>query len=68
MAVGRGAKLGPGELLTEMEVSDGASLKGTGRRACIHFEACREVNGKHDKKVHGESLSSHSRKGLSLGL
>ena len=68
MAVGRGAKLGPGQFLTEMEVSDGASLKGTGRRARIRFEARREVNGKHDKKVHGESLSSHTRKVLSLGL
>lgn len=66
-AVGHGDKLGPGWFLTEVEASDGASLQGTRRRPCIHFEAGREVNGKHDKKIQGENLSSHTRKVFSFG-
>jgi len=51
-----------------MKYSESRGDSEGNRRACIHSEACGEVNGKHDKRIHGENLSSHTREVLSLGL
>lgn len=43
MAVGCRQWLGPDGFSTEMEVSNGVSLKGIGKRACIRLEACNKL-------------------------